>query len=336
MLRSYCVLVGAIALSSASIASGPSRGGQSGGATKEAVPPPTSTVSPVGAPPPKMYKASDVGAEIREIDATLKATGDTGQLNKPCTNGELNRSSQVCAYWASADATIRAANVAESEDRWAARSFWVGLVGIIGLIATLWFNLQAWLSAEKNDRNTQRALKSGEISAMASAKLADIADKSSWRQLQAYIGSMSVEYHLSFINSGASIVLSFTAKNFGQTPATDFRMSSEVRLVPYPVLIVPELPSVVADSFYSLSPSMTSANAVRLNIDAQELTNLRSGLACIFLTTHITFKDCFNRGHSQTFRLYSVENPANPRFNAAHINGPMTHHSEDHTISSAA
>jgi len=86
----------------------------------------------------------------------------------PCQDYAGHDQSDLCAQW-------RAADAAERSSRW---SFWqvvLGFLGVMGLLATLWFNFQAWNQARKGEQDTKEALRAAQHNAAAATRLADAA-----------------------------------------------------------------------------------------------------------------------------------------------------------------
>jgi hypothetical protein len=87
------------------------------------------------------------------------------ERDQPCRKGEQRRESELCAYWQAADEAAEAS-------KWAARSFWAALGGVVGLLFTLWFNLEAWRGAKSGNINTTKALREAARSADAMQQVA--------------------------------------------------------------------------------------------------------------------------------------------------------------------
>jgi hypothetical protein len=153
------------------------------------------------------------------------ANANTGQTSAvqpsdyydPCDEEEPNRNSDLCAQWKSAD--------------WAKRSFWVGLATVAGLMATLWFNLEAWRQARRGKQDTAAALKAAQDNATAATKLADTAERTARAELRAYLDFDGIHIkrwpEMDIPGSGNVAVLAVACvHNYGKTPATNLEITT--------------------------------------------------------------------------------------------------------------
>jgi hypothetical protein len=142
-------------------------------------------------------------ARGKQYSAESNQTGPTAlqppEYYRPCNEDNADQNSDLCAQWSSA--------------KWTKLGFFAALVAAVGVVTTLWFNLEAWRQARRSENNTDVALKHAETSAKASAKLARSAEDTSRRRLRAYMTFAKIHVHprgrefgvqIEWINRGAT------------------------------------------------------------------------------------------------------------------------------------
>lgn len=126
-----------------------------------------------GAPSdPKQRSGSEHQQEARNnsaypsvpADGTIIQSNSTTELNKPCTSGQENRNSDLCAQWKAADA-------AEKSAYWAAGTFWISVAGwvlgagtMIAAVAAALFARQAAIHTEAGAKEARRSADAAIIS----------------------------------------------------------------------------------------------------------------------------------------------------------------------------
>jgi hypothetical protein len=173
------------------------------------------------AKPEQSQELREATLALKEIAAAVKNAQSLDETKHPCDLKMPDRKSELCAQWKAADA-------ANEATKWAARGFWVGLGGFIGLILTLHYTRKAVLAAEIATKDASQALAVAERNAEAAAKLAQTSQLTAENELRAYIGTLGAAiFDLSSQNPRVIIDI----KNFGQTPArivkTDFYVVHE-------------------------------------------------------------------------------------------------------------
>jgi hypothetical protein len=147
---------------------------------------------------------------ILSAQQALKAAKD----QQPCANQEGHDASDLCAQWRAADAAQRAA-------RWSWYQLWLSAIGVIGLIVTLWFNLEAWGQSRKAEGDTQKALEAARDNALAAGKLAATAEKQLGHSLQMarpFLASGDDELHIR-PGEDEQFLLRLKLRNTGNTAA---------------------------------------------------------------------------------------------------------------------
>ena len=140
------------------------------------------------------------------ITATPQAVKEVEPPKKQprCGPRQYGDDDDLCAQWKAADAAGDAA-------WWAMASFWIGVTGTGGLLASIYYTRRAVLAAVTSNENAQEAL--------AHAKnMAEI-------ELRPYLHIDAISFQevdLISVNTPISI----TVRNFGSTPATRFRIEA--------------------------------------------------------------------------------------------------------------
>jgi hypothetical protein len=120
------------------------------------------------------------------------------------------------------------------------------------------------------------------------------ADRTAERQLRAYVGA----FDFSFSYSGAgSFSVTVKVKNFGDTPAANFRTSFRLNYVPAPVSTVPLHEPDWVSAGVSLLPGEESITICELNVGPGSLPSVVSGQFAICLSGYIDYRDAF--GHDR-------------------------------------
>ena len=83
--------------------------------------------------------------------ATAADQASTAKYREPCKEPKGHDESDLCAQW-------KAARAAETNTLWTARAFWVGLVSIVGLGATIVLTLRATNAAQRSALAAEKAV----------------------------------------------------------------------------------------------------------------------------------------------------------------------------------
>lgn len=154
----------------------------------------------------------------QEVDPTLPrpATAKPLEYRAACDEPKGRDESDLCAQW-------KAARAAEASALWAKASFWLGLAGTLGLVATLWFNYRFLRMTQDSGRDAEEALKIATRNADAATAQVALTEETAKRQLRAYITCDTVETNAGlFEDNGALGAYEFVLhwKNSGATPAS--------------------------------------------------------------------------------------------------------------------
>lgn len=169
---------------------------------------------------PDSYPAYRESAEPKDGEpfTLAEAKGlQTIKEKQPCRDQAGSNDSELCASW-------RAADAAEKAARWAWLQMVFSLAGVLGLGATLWFNLEAWRQAESSGVDTSKALAAAERNAEATAELVLVSQHNAEKQLRAYLDFDEVKpVRLPERDEKEAICCgySYVIRNYGHTPARD-------------------------------------------------------------------------------------------------------------------
>lgn len=132
---------------------------------------------------------------------------------RPCDSDGKNGHSDLCAQWTAAQGARDAAY-------WAKMSFWFGLLGLGGLLWTLYYTRKAVLAAEEATQDADQAL-------AHAAEGNEIARSTAQRELRAYV--IAKDHAVCGIHTGWNMTFRVKIENFGQTPASELRFRTLVR-----------------------------------------------------------------------------------------------------------
>jgi hypothetical protein len=215
---------------------------------------------------------------------------------RPCEPGQDNRQSELCAQWKAADAATDAAY-------WAWASFWLGLAGTVGLIATLYYTRKAVLAAEEATKDADKALEIAARNADAAAQQVTVAQSTARHQLRAYIGVAKVTLDVSSSNMIMDrITVTVALKNFGQTPA---RVHTFLWLTIHDEAKEFSVPEHVPPREY-LAPGATTEIVQRLSPPSDDSERLRNGQARLHAIARFEYEDIFGADHGHSISWISA------------------------------
>lgn len=174
-------------------------------------------------------------------------------------------------------------------------------------------------AASSAARATRALAIAGQKSAGAAAKQVEIADDTARKQLRAYVGAAAVSYTY---NRETSVFLaSVEIKNFGQTPAINFRFLVGLDYVDFPIETHPDIGEFEGVT-RTLFPTGTTKVDCKLPADEYRINHLRDGKGCYLLTVLIQYADHQGVMHVETIRYYAGRGPIADPFAETHT-GPM-------------
>jgi len=172
---------------------------------------------------PKPRGLSHVPRPIKSVEVR-----DGAEEKWPCTPGQDNRNSDLCAQWKAADS-------ASDSAWWAMASTILAAVGTAGLFWTLFYTRQALKLASDSARDQDRALEIAERNAAAAIASAAAANKNvdaniaiGRAQTRAYIGINNCNI---FINNEGTLGIKFEYVNTGKSPAQNAIIFYEIGII---------------------------------------------------------------------------------------------------------
>ena len=133
---------------------------------------------------------------------------------RPCEQNGQDRNSDLCAQWTAAKGATEAAY-------WAKWSFWIGLLGLGGLIATLHYTRKAVLAAEEATKDADRAIEIAARNADAAAALAETSRDALHNDLRAWIGISCTVSGCKPYQGGVIMSVDVILRNYGKSPAPE-------------------------------------------------------------------------------------------------------------------
>lgn len=155
---------------------------------------------------------------------TVQETDEASQLNEPCSKGEENRSSDLCAQWKAADAAKESAD-------WTRRTFYTAISGVVVGVLTLGAAVAAALFARQAAIHTETGAAAAIASANAATRANDwgemrwVAENRPWLTITEQPTAMLYSNE----NGRINVVVKVKVKNVGKIPAFDVTAKAEVR-----------------------------------------------------------------------------------------------------------
>jgi len=165
---------------------------------------------------------------ITQASAEAAKPNPTAEHDRPCIEGQHNRSSELCAEWQSADQAGQAA-------KWAARGFWLSALGILGLLYNLKLTRASTNVALDAAKDADKAIAIAAKNADAAAALVEISEKNDRIRLRAYLAydrTIVVRHRTQPNGAWDQAHFEIFWKNVGKTPATVLDAYIGARLTP--------------------------------------------------------------------------------------------------------
>jgi hypothetical protein len=163
---------------------------------------------------PQPKRSPSVAANTAKPVEAIKSA----EYERPCREGGENRNSDLCAQWKAADAAKNAAD-------WAMRSFWIGILGFLGLLASLYYTRKAVKVADDATKDADRALEIANRNADAAVRLAEISERTAKIQLRAYVSVDKAEIAENDWSPDGHYVIVLQVSNNGPTPAKIYNIT---------------------------------------------------------------------------------------------------------------
>ncbi|MBB3876508.1 hypothetical protein [Sphingomonas aquatilis] len=243
-------------------------------------------------------------------------------LHQTCQVTKSRIPGEICAQWI-------AAHAANQSERWALGSL---IVAPIGMIGTLFYARKTARIAADATIDTERALSLAKRNAESAERQVAITAEQTLRQLRAYVGIKAAMYHIAphTHDGGASYGASIDFRNFGSTPAIDFRSNILINVLPYPITNCPAVGQMEGLTKI-LHPTMKTSSTISLSITPTAWSNIRAGTHCFFLTVAVEYVD--HAGNTRTELTRFVTSADGPRGLPLNAATPLTFHSGEVDIS---
>jgi hypothetical protein len=147
---------------------------------------------------------------------------ESGELYRPCEEGQDARNSDLCAQWKAADAARDAAD-------WTYWGVLLGIVGTIGLFWTLYYTRAAVKAAQEATKDADDAIEIARTNARAATDLAATSREAMENDLRAWIGVSCEVSDCRYSDFGFTASVEVQLRNYGKSPAP----VAEVTLITY-------------------------------------------------------------------------------------------------------
>ena len=215
--------------------------------------------------------------------------------DQPCQPGEQNRKSELCAEW-------QATDQAREASKWAARSFWVGLAGVLGLLYSLHLTRKATNIAVDAAKDAESAMALTSKSVQATLEIADSSKRALYNDRAWFTWD-----HLNFgplkntivdgerIQDGLVIVAFW--KNTGRSPAHNVTCTNKKALIDLNA-DVPYFDITDDDATTQQSSRGVSAevSGTLLAMNDSEAFALRAQLKRLIYYSRVEYRDIFSPG----------------------------------------
>ena len=155
----------------------------------------------------------------QDIDpAAPRPSPQSLEYREPCEQPKGRDESDLCAQW-------RAAKAGEQSALWAKWSFWIGLAGLFGLLASLYYTRKAVQAATDATKDADEALRIARRNADAADRQVELSADTAKRELRAYVLCDDTVTNMTGYDNGVLISYDIDIhwKNSGSTPATNMK-----------------------------------------------------------------------------------------------------------------
>ncbi|WP_340316794.1 hypothetical protein [Rhizorhabdus argentea] len=223
------------------------------------------------------------------------------EYREPCHEPKGQDESDLCAQW-------KAARAAEAGALWTERSFWAGLFGVVGLIATLHYTRKAVLAAEAATKDADSALTIAERNADAASAHVLVTAENARHQLRAYMEVSQTKYEIR-PGQADKIAVRVIFKNGGSTPALDAFCHVRIAVSMGGDTNV-DLPLIESDPSEDRPASILQGeflnNVCTAPFPDDVCAHFSQGDAAIHVYGWVKYRDVFGYGHETHFRFEST------------------------------
>jgi hypothetical protein len=141
-------------------------------------------------------------------------TVESSKKAQPCGPTRYQSNEDLCAQWKAADSAAEAAH-------WARWQTFLSAMGVLGLLASLYYTRQAVMVAESATKDADDALIIAARNADSAADHVKIAERTAEKQLRAYVNIIAMSF-TRLPDGNLAYQVQYT--NTGQTPAKNMRV----------------------------------------------------------------------------------------------------------------
>lgn len=193
----------------------------------------------------------------------------------------------------------RSAQAAEKSVEWARYTFWAGVAGTVGLVATLIFTARATQAAQRSARAAEIAVERGDA-ALAHAK------EVSRIELRPYLSFMNLDSGTAINSSFGSetgdwVVAVPVFKNFGKTPARNAIIHVAQKTVPFASYVEFERPPLKQEAGTNVMPGVQTNGPYIPVIKAQAMRLFRREISCYVMITASYGENSSDEVFTETF-----------------------------------
>ena len=212
---------------------------------------------------PQSYRyASDKPSEI-DPASPLKADTKALENRQPCREPKGQSESDLCAQW-------RAAYAAEDSALWAKWSFWTGLAGIGGLLASLYYTREAVRIAADATSDAENSLDLARQSVVAAQEQVAISRRTAKLELRPYLSFLNADFSIEEEAGTKFLNIHLAVRNAEETSAINAILYGEVKVfedyrdISFDPIDQETLPSVSIARGGKISRSYPSGNIITL------------------------------------------------------------------------
>ena len=243
-------------------------------------------------------------AKGAQVPTPASATRNALVEQPACQRGQTRDDEALCYE-------VRSAEASERQAAWAEGQFWVGLAGVIAVVATLNYTARATKAAEGAAKDAAESIAASRLSAEATGRAAEAA------QTHAGIAANAVEIELRpYMALDEAVILNVTPgvapsvlyliKNQGRTPAIEVINGAFIDYCEFHSLppTRPRTEEYPSRSVVAQGSGLTSTVALARPLSEQEIQTLREGTHAIFFWGFIEYVDVFGKQRGTKFATF--------------------------------
>lgn len=142
----------------------------------------------------------------------------------------------------------------------------------------------------------------------ATKKIVEVTEQTSKRQLRAYVAARLADGEKLFLDENNCLSVPLIIENHGQTPAHNFRQSTFVNILKFPIESVLDPPEYEGGSVSSLFPGQKTRMYPTLPrpLNSSEINSIKNKEGCFCVWGYLEYVDIFSTVQTSEFRMYST------------------------------